>query len=81
MLKRNVQMFFRVSEEENQRIREKMDEVGIKSIGAYLRKMALDGYCIRLEMSDVKEAVRLLRITSNNINQYTKLAMPKRKRV
>ena len=74
MLKRNVQMFFRVSEEENQRIREKMDEVGIKSIGAYLRKMALDGYCIRLEMSDVKEAVRLLRITSNNINQYTKKA-------
>ena len=74
MPKRNVRMHFRVSEEENEIIREKMQETGIKSIGAYLRKMAVDGYCVRLEMADVKEVLRLLRINSNNINQYTKKA-------
>ena len=41
-------------EEEVQRIHEKMDELGIRSMGAYLRKMALDGYCINLDLQDVK---------------------------
>lgn len=74
MPKRNVQMNFRVSKEEEQLIRKRMEECGIISIGVYLRKMALDGYCIRMDMSDVKEVLRLLRINSNNINQYAKKA-------
>lgn len=74
MPERKIQMNFRVSEEEEQLIRKRMEECGIISIGAYLRKMAIDGYCICLDMSDVKEALRLLRINSNNINQYTKKA-------
>lgn len=40
----------------------------------YLRKMALDGYCIRLDLQDVKALVSLLRICSNNLNQYAKRA-------
>lgn len=40
----------------------------------YLRKMAIDGYTIRLDLSDMREAVRLLRINSNNLNQYVKKA-------
>ena len=43
--------------EEVERIHEKMDELGIRSMGAYLRKMALDGYCIRLDLQDVKALV------------------------
>ena len=43
-------------------------------MGAYIRKMAIDGYVIRLDLSDVREMVRLLRITSNNINQIAKRA-------
>ena len=43
-------------------------------MGAYLRKMALDGYCIRLDLQDVKALVSLLRICSNNLNQYAKRA-------
>ena len=43
-------------------------------MGAYLRKMAMDGYCVNLELKDVKEFVRLLRICSNNLNQYAKKA-------
>lgn len=52
----------------------KMDELGIRSMGAYLRKMALDGYCINLDLQDVKELVSLLRRCSNNLNQYAKRA-------
>lgn len=48
--------------------------LGIRSMGAYLRKMALDGYCINLDLQDVKALVSLLRICSNNLNQYAKRA-------
>ena len=71
MEKRNVQMHFRVTKSEAERIHEKMDEIGVKSLGAYLRKMALDGYCINLDLRDVKEFVSLLRRCSNNLNQYS----------
>ncbi len=74
MAKRYVQMHFRVSQEEEKLIREKMKQTGIRSIGVYLRKMSLEGYCIQLDLSDVKEVVRLLRICSNNLNQYAKKA-------
>lgn len=57
-----------------ERIHCKMEELGIRSIGAYLRKMALDGYCVRLDLKDVQELVRLLHICSNNLNQYAKRA-------
>ena len=74
MNKRNVQMHFRVTQPEAERIHKKMDELGIRSLGAYLRKMALDGYCIKLDLVEVKELVSLLRICSNNLNQYAKRA-------
>lgn len=74
MNKRNVQMHFRVTQAEAERIHEKMDELGIRSLGAYLRKMALDGYCINLNLQEVKALVAILRICSNNLNQYAKKA-------
>lgn len=74
MEKRNVQMHFRVTKAEAERIHEKMDEIGVHSLAAYLRKMALDGYCINLDLQDVKAMVSLLRICSNNLNQYAKKA-------
>ena len=49
-------------------------EMGIRSKSAYLRKMALDGYCVKLDLQDVKELVSLLRRCSNNLNQYAKRA-------
>ena len=67
-------MHFLASNEEVERIHQKMEEIGIRSMGAYLRKMALDGYCINLELQDVKALVSLLRICSNNLNQYAKRA-------
>ena len=74
MEKRNVQMHFRVTKSECERIHEKKNELGIRSMGAYLRKMALDGYCINLDLQDVKALVSLLRICSNNLNQYARRA-------
>ena len=73
MAKRDQDVHFLASKEEVERIHEKMDELGIRSMGAYLRKMALDGYCIRLDLQDVKALVSLLRICSN-LNQYAKRA-------
>ncbi len=72
--RRDQQIHFRVSKVELERIRQKMESCGILSIGSYLRKMALDGYCIRLDLQDVKALVSLLRICSNNLNQYAKRA-------
>ena len=55
-------------------VRKKMKEAGINNMAAYNRKMAIDGYVVRLDLSDVKEVSRLLRINANNINQYAKRA-------
>lgn len=43
-------------------------------MSAYLRKMALDGICVKLELEDVRELISLLRRCSNNLNQYAKRA-------
>ena len=74
MVKRDQDVHFLASKEEVERIHQKMDELGIRSMGAYLRKMALDGYCINLDLQDVKAMVSFLRICSNNLNQYAKRA-------
>lgn len=74
MDRRDQDVHFLASKEEVQRIHEKMNELGIRSMGAYLRKMALDGYCINLDLQDVKELISLLRRCSNNLNQYAKRA-------
>lgn len=56
------------------KIKRRMEEAGISNMSAFIRKMALDGYVIRLDLSDVKEVARLLHINSNNLNQYAKRA-------
>ena len=74
MARRDQDVHFLASKDEVDRIQQKMYEMGIRSKGAYLRKMALDGYCIHLDLQDVKELVYLLRMCSNNLNQYAKRA-------
>lgn len=64
----------RISPEERQQIHRKMLDMGVLNRSAYLRKMALDGYCVRLDLEAVNELTRLLRICSNNLNQYAKRA-------
>ena len=74
MERRDKTLILRISDSERQKIIEKMREMGIFNLSAYLRKMALDGYCVNLELDDVKETVSLLRYCSNNLNQYAKRA-------
>ena len=70
--KREVQLNFRVSPEELALIEQKMAQMGTKNREAYLRKMALDGYVVRLELPELKELVSLMRYSSNNLNQLTR---------
>ncbi|MBR3403646.1 MAG: plasmid mobilization relaxosome protein MobC [Lachnospiraceae bacterium] len=72
--KRDEIIILRVSPADKERIRLKMDELGVQNMSAFIRKMALDGYCVNLDLTDVKELVHLLRQCSNNLNQYTKKA-------
>ena len=69
---REVQLNFRVSPHELELIEAKMAQVGISNREAYLRKMAIDGYTVRLELPELKELISLLRYSSNNLNQLTK---------
>ena len=72
--KREVQLNFRVSPEELALIEQKMTQLGTKNREAYLRKMALDGYVVRLELPELKELVSLMRYSSNNLNQLARRA-------
>ncbi len=72
--KRSVRIEFVVSEQESELIKERMEQIGVTNLSAYLRKMAVDGYIINLDMTDIQEMTRLLRICSNNLNQYAKRA-------
>ncbi len=72
--KKSVRVEFVMSEPEAELVKERMAELGITNLSAYLRKMAVDGYIIHLDMGDIQEMIRLLRICSNNLNQYTRRA-------
>lgn len=74
MRERNQEIHVLLLPEEMERIKQKMAELGIINRSAYVRKMALDGYCINLDLTDMKEMVSLLRRCSNNLNQYAKRA-------
>ena len=68
---RTIPLYFKVSPEEKAVINEKMAQLGIHNRRAYLRKMAVDGYAVRVDMADFKALVSLLRICSNNLNHST----------
>ena len=51
-----------------------MREAGTTNMGAYLRKMALDGYILRLDLPELKEMLSQLRYMGNNVNQIAKRA-------
>ena len=73
-MNRHRQLLFRVTEDEFNRIEEKRESLGIRNREAYLRKMALDGCCISLDLAQLRELTRLMHATSNNLNQYARWA-------
>ena len=55
--KKSVRVEFVMSEQEAELVKEHMAEMGITNLSAYLRKMAVDGYIIQLDMSDIQEMI------------------------
>ncbi len=74
MRNREHRLFIRVTSEERNRILDKMYGMGIRSLSAYIRKMALDGYCLNLDLPQLRRMAYLLQMCSNNLNQYARCA-------
>lgn len=70
--KREIMLRFRVTPEERELIEKRMAQIGTTNMAAYLRKIAIDGYVLRLDLPELKEMVSLLRRSSNNLNQIAK---------
>lgn len=69
---RPVQVKFRVTPEERALIDKRMTQAGVMNMAAYLRKMAIDGYVVKLELPELRDLISLLRRTSNNFNQIAR---------
>ena len=72
--RRPIRIVFRLDESEAALLEEKIAEAGIRNREAYIRRMVLDGYVLKLDFSDVRRMVWLLSNISNNINQIAKRA-------
>ncbi len=72
MVEREIVKTIRFTPGELQMIQEKMEQYSTKNFSAFVRKMAIDGYVIKLQIPELKELVSLLRRSSNNLNQLTK---------
>lgn len=67
--KRNIHLHVMVTQDEFATIHQRMDEAGIANTGAYIRKMALNGYVLNVDLAPVRELVSLQRRCANNLNQ------------
>ena len=70
MVERSKRIELRVTADELRQIHERMQEAGISSLTAYMIRMALHGYVIVMDLSDLKEVLRLLQISGNNLNLF-----------
>lgn len=70
--KRNIVLRCPVTEEERKLIEYKMSQLPTQQIGAYLRKMAIDGYIIYTDIKNIKQYIQELQAIGRNINQIAK---------
>ena len=70
--KRDIQLKVRVTPEERAMIEAKMAQLGTTNMAVFMRKMAIDGYVVKLDLPELRELVSLLRYSSNNLNQLTR---------
>lgn len=66
---RPARIEFRVTEQERQLIQKKMEQLGTKNMGAYPRKMAIDGYIIKVDYTEQKKLAAAISRVAGNINQ------------
>lgn len=67
--RRGVPLYVWVSQDEYDTIRQHMEEAGTQNLSAYIRKMALNGYILNVDLAPVRELVSLQRRCANNLNQ------------
>lgn len=72
--RRTIPLMFYVTPEERDQIEAKMAQLGTNNMSAYLRKIAIDGYVVQLDLPELWEMVSLLRRSSNNLNQLARRA-------
>lgn len=72
--KRNKGLYIKFTQEELDEIQDRMTDCNIKNRSGYIRKMALGGLIINLDLPQLHDVSRLLNITSNNVNQIAKVA-------
>ena len=67
-------LHIRITPAERKRIEVKMKELGIRNMSAYIRKMAMDGLCVKLDLKDIRDFTEQVSRIGNNLNQYAKVA-------
>lgn len=67
--RRGIPLYVWVSQDEYDAIRQRMKEAGTQNLSAYIRKMALNGYILNVDLAPVRELVSLQRKCANNLNQ------------
>ena len=72
--KRNIQVKFYVDEKELEQINKRVQLANVTNRGAYLRKMAIDGFVVNVDTSDLKAVVKEMNAIGKNINQITRNA-------
>ena len=65
-------IYFKVTDEERELIKQRMALSGIRNMSAYIRKMCIDGYTVHLQIPELTECAKLLRYISNNVNQIAR---------
>ena len=70
--KRPIQVKFFVDEKEQALIKKKMEHAGIENMSAYIRKMVIDGYVVKLDMPELRELTLRMKSISNSENQIAK---------
>ena len=65
-------IYFKVTDEERELIEQRMALMGVRNMSAYIRKMCIDGYIVQLQIKELDECAKLLRYTSNNVNQIAR---------
>ena len=72
--KRDIQVKFYVDEKEMEQINRRVRLANVTNRGAYLRKMAIDGFVVNVDTSDLRAIVKEMNAIGKNINQITRNA-------
>ena len=70
--KRPIQVKFFVDEKEQALIKKKMEQAGMENMSAYIRKMVMDGYVVKLDMPELRDLTLRMKRISNSENHIAK---------